>query len=709
MRSDDALDLSVVTVGYRSREALRGLLTSIGDTAGPGVETLLIDNASHDGTAEMVRADHPWVRLYENGANVGYSRAVNQGIRDSRGRYVLVLNPDVRVTPGALGELVRFMDRHRDAAIAGAKLLNEDGTLQESCRRFYTFWTLILRRTFLGRLFPNARALRSYLMADFDHSHSREVDWVLGACMMVRKEALDDVGLMDERFFLYFEDVDWCYRAWKSGWKVYYVAEATMEHAYARESARKMPSRLLLAHVVSLFHFYDKWGKVAYWMRKNRTALRRGGLILSDLVSINGAFALAYLLRSSLRGLLAKPMFGAGVYGPFLIFANIVLVFTFALFGLYDRKTEREDGPDILLRSTKATAVAAVMLMASTYLASQTLYSRVLVGVFCVLTVALVTLLRMGLRGVHRAVQAGSFDLRRVVIVGTGPEAERMAARIARHAETGYDLVGVVDTGGPRAALGMPVVSTLDGLPELLDEQRIGEVVFADPDLSNDRIADFLMRTRKSPVDVKMLSGFSEVLTLSARVEEFLDLPIVSFEREAMLRTGAGLKRLIDIVCATLLVILWSPALAVTGLVTGVTGRGAPISKQERVGRDGATFSMYRLRETQRPSALRRFITRHGLSSAPMLLNVLKGEMSLAGPRPLSREEASGLDAGASLRFDARPGIASPITRVADEEGSVSRAEREIGMYYVQSWSLGADVRVALRWMGRCIAGRCGQ
>jgi len=589
--------------------------------------------------------------------------------------------------------------------MAGAKLLNDDGSVQASCRRFYTFWTLILRRTLLGTLFPNAPALRSYLMTDFDHERSRPVDWVLGACMMVRRDALRDFGLMDERFFLYFEDVDWCYRAWKSGWKVYYVADAVMQHRYARESASRKPSRLLLAHIVSLFHFYEKWGKVAYWMKKNRTSIRRAALVLSDLVSINGAFALAYLLRSSLRGLLAKPMFGVEIYRPFLIFANIVLLVSFALFGLYDRRTEREEGPDVLLRATRATATSAVILMASTFLTSQTVYSRVLVGVFCVLTAVLVTLLRMTLRGFHRAVQAGSFDLRREDIVGTGPDDERMEGRIARRTNSGYELVGMIDTGGASSGLGAPVVGDLDALPDLLDEHRIGEVIFADPSLSNDRIADFLMKTRRSPVDVKMLSGFSDILTLRARVEEFLDLPIVSFEREAMLRAGAGLKRAIDVAASLLLLALWSPFLAVTAAITVITRRGAPLEAVRRVGRDGSEFGMLVPRETERPGPLRRFVVRHGLAGMPQVVNVLRGEMSFVGPRPLTRKESEELGLRESIRFDARPGIASPPV-VAD--GNSPLPERDIEIYYVQSWSLGADIRILLRWMGKCLSGRCG-
>jgi GT2 family glycosyltransferase/lipopolysaccharide/colanic/teichoic acid biosynthesis glycosyltransferase len=707
----EAKDLSVIVVGYNSSRPLSACLDALArnPAANADTETIVVDNNSSDGTATLVRENFPGVRLFENSTNLGYSRAVNQGIREARGRYILVLNPDVTVLPGALDRLLEFMDSHPAAAIAGAKLLNEDGSVQESCRRFYTFWTLILRRTFLGTVFRNGRTIRRYLMRDFDHEEPREVDWVIGACMTVRREALADIGLMDERFFLYFEDVDWCYRTWHSGWKVFYVSDAVMRHRYARESARSGFSRQLLAHLLSLLHFYEKWGKVLYRMKRYRGVMRRTALLLADVVAINGAFALSYAIRSSLRGFLEKPMFGVQVYGTFLAFANIVLVFSFALFGLYDSRTEREGGPDILIRAFQATSVAAIILMASTYITSQTVYSRILVGLFCLLTIALATLLRMVLRRLHLLVRAGSFDLRRVVIVGRGQTAQRMAGRILGSSELGYDLVGLVDAGGETVDSGVPVIGELDALPELIEEQRIGEVIFAEPGLSNERVADFLLRARRSAVDVKMVSGLAGILTQRARVEEFLDLPIVSFEREALLHAGAGVKRLVDVLAAVILIAAWSPVLAVTAGVTAFSGRGCPFGSEPRVGLRGSAFGMRTFKRAERAGRLRRFAVRHGLDGFPKLVNVLRGEMSLVGPEPLTPSVADSLDARARLRFDARPGICA-LSNVSLLETSPSGDDSiALEAYYVQSWSLGGDLRIALRWLARCVVGRCGR
>jgi GT2 family glycosyltransferase/lipopolysaccharide/colanic/teichoic acid biosynthesis glycosyltransferase len=706
LASGDRLDVSFVIVSYNSRAELTECLPSI---AGQGsrfsFETIVVDNASSDGTAAFVREGYPWVRLFENEANVGYSRAVNRGVRESRGRYILVLNPDVVVLQGTIDCLAGFMNEHPNAGIVGPRLENSDGTLQHSCRRFYTFWTLVLRRTFLGRVLKRSRALASYLMLDFDHATSREVDWVIGAAMMVRRAALTDIGLMDERFFLYFEDVDWCYRTWRSGWKVYYVPDAVMRHRYARESARPIVSRQFLAHAVSLFHFYDKWGKVVFAVRKYRGIIRTSLLVISDLAAVNAAFALAYALRSSLRGLLEKPMFGAHYYVPFLVFANIVFAFSFAFFGLYGRRAEREGGPELLLRATKASFVAAVILMAATFLTSQTVYSRVLVGTFSVLAVVLATLFRDGLRRMHRVVRAGRFDLTRAVIVGTGPLAERIAGRMLAHEELGYDLAGLIETGdAERTAASYPVIGKLRDLPRLIEEQRIGEVLFADPGISNEQVADLLLKARRSAVEVKMVSGLTGLLTQRARVEEFLDLPVVSFEREALLRAGAGVKRALDVVSAAGLIVLWSPFLGVAAIT--LAARGGPLVTELRAGLEGVPYRQFMLRPAVRESALRRFVRRHGLDGFPALLNVMRGEMSLVGPDPVTPEIAERLDARARIRFDARPGMTG-LARVSSG-GKALRGDDPVALdvYYVQNWTLGGDLAIVLKWLERCFSAR---
>lgn len=250
-------DLSVVTVNLNTRDELRDCLASARDADSGSAEIVVVDNASTDGSVEMVQGEFTDVRLIRNSENLGFARASNQGIRATAGRYVLLLNPDCVVHPGALTELVRFGDANPDTGIFGLRMLNPNGTVFESCRRFPTLAAGIFRNALLARLFPKNPYIREYLMTDWDHSEVAEVDWVSGAALVARREMLDQIGVLDERFFMYCEDVDIAYRAKQAGWKVMYFPGATVMHLRARSSDQN-PVPMIIAFHRSMYAFFKK-------------------------------------------------------------------------------------------------------------------------------------------------------------------------------------------------------------------------------------------------------------------------------------------------------------------------------------------------------------------------------------------------------------------------------------------------------------------
>jgi len=205
-----------------------------------------------------VRQAFPAARVIENDRNYGFAGGNNRGVAHSDGRYVMLLNPDTQVHAGALDELYAFMERTPDAAAAGAQLIGLDGEVQTSCRRFPSRLAVLLRGTPLGRLFPRHPSLCRYLMTEWDHASTRPVDWVLGACMMIRRQAWQAIGPLDEGFFMYYEDIDWCYRARQAGWSVYYVPAARITHHHRRESARGIFNRLTREHLKSIMRLFRK-------------------------------------------------------------------------------------------------------------------------------------------------------------------------------------------------------------------------------------------------------------------------------------------------------------------------------------------------------------------------------------------------------------------------------------------------------------------
>lgn len=253
--------LSVIIVNWNAGPALAECLGSLlaSDPWGREMEVLLVDNASTDGSQRDAARAYPALTLVQNGENRGFARATNQGLRVARGETALLLNPDVVLTRTAIPHLAAFLAAHPEAAVVGPKLLNHDGTVQGSARRDPSLWTgLFGRSAVLTRLFPrnplSQRELPSLL-----HSGEEplEVDWVSGACFMVRRAAYERVGLMDERFFLYWEDADWCLRFRRAGWKVYYVPAASAVHRVGVSRARR-PVRSAIDFHRSAYYFYRK-------------------------------------------------------------------------------------------------------------------------------------------------------------------------------------------------------------------------------------------------------------------------------------------------------------------------------------------------------------------------------------------------------------------------------------------------------------------
>ena len=217
-------DVSVVVVTFNSAEWIERCLDSV-----RGYETIVVDHGSTDGTIELARQTFPEARLIEQ-ENLCMGGGNNTGMRLASGRYFLLLNSDAWVLDDGIEELARFADDHPDAAVLGPRLLNPDGSLQRSARAFPTLWRLTTEYLFLRKLAPRSRALNTFYEGGFDHDEVREVDWLFGACLLVRRDAADEVGLFDEDFFMFSEETDWCYRFRQAGWSVYFFPGAEVVH-----------------------------------------------------------------------------------------------------------------------------------------------------------------------------------------------------------------------------------------------------------------------------------------------------------------------------------------------------------------------------------------------------------------------------------------------------------------------------------------------
>jgi GT2 family glycosyltransferase len=258
--------VSIVIVNWKTPKLLAQCLQTIKlDPQSDGFEIWVVDNASNDGSVEMLRADFPYVKVIANTVNTGFSKGCNQAIPLTTGQYVLLLNPDTEVKDRAIAKMADFLETHRDCGAVGPKVLNTDGTLQLACRRaFPDPAAAFYRVTYLSRLFPNNQTLARYNYSFANENELLEVDALSGSCMMVRREVVEKIGLLDEDIFMFGEDIDWCWRIKQAKWKVYYYPEATVVHVHGAASRFRPIGATIDLHK-GMYVFYKKHLAQKYW------------------------------------------------------------------------------------------------------------------------------------------------------------------------------------------------------------------------------------------------------------------------------------------------------------------------------------------------------------------------------------------------------------------------------------------------------------
>ncbi len=259
---------SIIITHYKTPDLLKLCLKSIQEnTQNLPKEIFVVDSAADEETEEFIKNDFPEISYISFKKDVGFAKLVNAGLSGARGNYVLILNADMILTKGCLNKMVDYLSTRPEVGLLGPQLLNFDSTIQKSCFRFYRPQTIIYRRTFLGKSKRGQKHLNGFLMSDFDHQSVREVDWLMGTALLAKKEIIEKIGGMDERFFMYFEDVDWCRRFWKNNYKVIYYPEAKMYHYHGQNSKKTggltdlFLTKYTWIHLASAVKYFWKWRK----------------------------------------------------------------------------------------------------------------------------------------------------------------------------------------------------------------------------------------------------------------------------------------------------------------------------------------------------------------------------------------------------------------------------------------------------------------
>lgn len=257
------IDLSVIIVSWNVQPLLRACLHSVAaESGGLALQVIVVDSASSDGSADMVAAEFPWVTLIRCHENVGFPRGNNIGIAAANGRFVLLLNPDTVVHDQALLKMVQYLEAHPAVGVVGAQLLNEDGSVQSSRRRFPTLITGFVESSWLQAWAPTA-VLSHYYAQDLADDQISQVDWVMGACLMTRQPIVQQVGGLDEGYFMYSEELDWCRRIKAAGWQVVYLPTAQVTHFQGKSSDQVVAQRHIYFNRAKLRYYRKYHGRLA--------------------------------------------------------------------------------------------------------------------------------------------------------------------------------------------------------------------------------------------------------------------------------------------------------------------------------------------------------------------------------------------------------------------------------------------------------------
>ncbi len=561
---DGILDLGIVIVHFNSSADLQRCLESIfANPPSCSFRVTVVDNASTDPGLAAVRERFTGVDWLLNSQNTGYARGCNQGMAAHPAAWYLILNPDIVVQPGAIDGLLHCGRSHPRAGIIGPQLLNEDGSIQESCRRFYTLGTLLLRRTFLGRLFPRSSIVQRHLMRDFDHNTTRPVDWVLGGCMLVSGQALERTGPMDERFFLYFEDVDWCYRMWQAGCEVLYTPDARFQHRHRRASAQRTFNRSFWLHLGSMISFYEKWGLLVWLVKRWREPMLMLLFWLLDMTFVGGGFVLAYGLRKLAGRFFPQELFAFSEYTPLLIYTLLLSTVVFLGSGRYAPGSLR--GGSQPVRDLQRAGTIFMLLLASTYLGHMEVISRAVLLIYLPLLVTVVPGTRRLLNLVLHRLERGRLALERTLLVGTHGRIAAWLKDAGDPVAEGVDLVGYVcprEGTGVLPPLGggrIPWLGEPADLDAVVRRYRAGQVVIWPEDEAGPGTLRMWGKLRRLGVRLRWQTGHSWLLAAGARVEVFGGgLGAVRGVNQASLLKGAA-RRLVDLVGGVLLMIICGP------------------------------------------------------------------------------------------------------------------------------------------------------
>ncbi|MCX7761739.1 MAG: glycosyltransferase [Candidatus Kryptonium sp.] len=660
------VDLSIIIVNYNVKDFLENALISIRNaTAGLNTEIFVVDNASEDGSVEMIRQKFPDVKLIANSENLGFAKANNQALKLAKGKYILLINPDTIVQEDTFKILISFFETHPECGMAGCKVLNPDGTLQLACRRsFPTPWVAFTKMVGLSALFPKSKIFGRYNLTYLDPNEITEVDAVSGSFMMIRREIYEQVGGLDEDFFMYGEDIDWCYRIKKAGWKIYYVPLTQIIH-FKGESTRR-------SNLDEIRIFYDAM-KIFVKKHYKEFALLglilRVGIIVRGLIAMLGKFIKNYwdmlvdvlivwisLLIAEYVRFKAIFAFPKYAYPEVLIVPPLVFWISLYSFGVY---TNRKFSIGYALISVW---FSSLILSSLTFFLKEYAFSRMILLVMTALNTVLIPGWRLILRILGKIPFINvRIIAKRVLIVGAGEKTVSLIGKLRRKTDENIKIIGVLDYDMRRVGQkidGVEIIGSISTIDKVIRERKVNDIIFVSGDLSYSEIFSIISRVKDKSVNFKLALVGSDLILSKANIDSLDDIPVLDIDYNINKFLNKFAKRIFDIVFSLPLLIFVYPLIYFKKI-------------------------------------FRREIGSFG-SRILLLPKVLSGKLSLVG-RPLDSPDRQD--------YLGKKGLTGIVQISEVDELSPEEIER-LNIFYARNQSLALDIEILIRTLIKLISNK---
>jgi len=530
-----SVDLSIIIVNYNVKEFLQNLLVSIQRSIkGISTEIIVVDNASDDGSVEIIREKFPHIKLIANQKNVGFGAANNQGLAVASGEYILLLNPDTIVQEDTFHKLIEFFRNEPNAGLVGCKILNSDGTLQLACRRgFPGPWTSFCKVTGLSKLFPNSRIFAKYNLTYLDENDTYEVDAISGAFMMMRKELYEKIGGFDSQFFMYGEDLDLCYRAQTAGFRNYYFHDTQIIH-YKGESTKRSSLDETKVFYDAMHLFVKKHLSSSFFVH----IILRFAIFLRTLVAFMNVYRLVILavimdfLFFDVSLFFADKIYAMEdwhgfpqrtIYIIYIIPASIQVIIS-SLSGAY-----RRDSLSVL-RVIYSIFLGFFILSSVTFFFKQYAYSRAIILLTYGLLFFFLPFWRIILKMVFRIGIVDSLNKIRTLVVGINGDSVYLAEKLKQRFTSLHNIVGLISPTRKEIGTkinGFEVLGSMDNIQKIIRENRINEVIFSSNELSFNQMLSIVSLCQGENIEFKVSGTGHDFLVGKSSVTMLDDIPLL--------------------------------------------------------------------------------------------------------------------------------------------------------------------------------------